>query len=190
MIMSAWREFLTTGRLGQIKAGLAPEQVEAVLGPPDDRSVKRKPVHLLRYGGVEFAFRAIPGSRESKLASIAIYFHPPGREIPEKLRPSDRGLSHGASAADIHQLLDSAALSACSTIDGEQEYLTLDSGASIVLINGRLHSVHFKAAEKEPERKQITVSLPEETVQKLKHRAAVEQLSVPNLIEKMIKAAC
>jgi ribosomal protein S3AE len=81
-----------------------------------------------------------------------------------------------------------AGIEAHSDVQGQEEYLILSSGASVVFTEGRLHSIHFKRKDKKAQRKQMTVSLPEEAVEKLQHRAQEEGLSVQALIERMIQA--
>lgn len=186
--MASILEFLTSGRLGGVHLGLRPEQVTGLLGPADDQSVRRKPVYILRYGAVEFAFKPLPDSRDSELISTAIYFAQPGREMPPTLRPADRLLSKETTGREFRQFLEQEGIAVRSEGQSDEEYLTLDSGASVVFVGGKLHSIHYARREEKPERKQMTVSLPEEAVQRLRQRAREERVSVHDLLEKMIRA--
>lgn|GEM_PF-3685625 len=182
------RDFLQTGRLGEIQLGLRPDQVIGILGAPDDQSVKKRPVHILRYGAVQFSFVAVPDTKDSRLASVAIYFDDADRPIPPPLSPTDWLPTGNTTEQQFRQFLDQVEIHVHSSVQGEQEYLILDSGASIVFVEGKLHSVHFKRRDKKPQRKQMTVSLPEEAVERLQHRAHEQGLSVQALIERMIEA--
>ena|SRR6185437_13509931 len=85
--------------------------------------------------------------------------------------------------------LDATAIQVHSKSRGEEEEcLTLNTGASAVFVQGKLHSIHFKRIENKNARKQTSVSLPKETVQMLKQRAQAERISVPVLIERLIQA--
>lgn len=186
--MSSMREFLTSGRLGDVQLGLRPEQVFEILGAANDHSARRRPVQVLRYGAVEFAFKPVPGTGDARLVSTAIHFHDPGREVPPALRPGDWLPSNETTADEFRRRLDEAGLAAHRDARGGQETLALDSGASAVFDVGKLHSLHFHRRDTKPDRKQVTVSLPEDAVQRLKHRAREEGVSVHDLLERMIKA--
>jgi|SRR5579884_711217 len=186
--MTSMREFLQTGRLGEVQPGLGPQQVTERLGPPEDQSVKRRPVQLFRYGAVEFAFMVVPGTADSRMVAVAIYFQDPDRAIPPPLRPTDWVPTGATTEQEFREFLEKSAIEAHASSEGEQAYLTLDSGASIVFTEGRLHSIHFRRREKKAHRKQMTVSLSEDTVKILQHRARDEGVSVHDLIERMIRA--
>lgn len=50
-------EFLRTGALGQIRFGMTPEQIQDLLGHPDDVGLVSRPHTLWKYGDVELHFR-------------------------------------------------------------------------------------------------------------------------------------
>ena len=83
--MALFRELLTEGKLGDARLGMRPEIVEQSLGTPDDRSVKSRPVAILKFGSVELAFKHIPDTNDSRLVSIAVYFHDRKRTLPPGL---------------------------------------------------------------------------------------------------------
>lgn len=186
--MPSMSDFLRTGRLGDIQLGLRPDQVISILGDPDGRTAKRRPVELLRYGAVEFGFVPVPDTADSRLVSIAIYFSDPSRLIPPPLRPTDWMPTNATDKQQFCQFLNEVGIEVQSRAEGQQEYLTLFSGASVVFSEGRLHSIHFKRKDKKPPRKQMTVSLPDEALERLQHRAQEEGVSVQLLIERMILA--
>lgn len=184
---SLMREFLECGRLGEVRLGVRPEQVIAILGDPEDRSAKRRPVQLLRYGAVEFAFAPVPHTTDSRMVAVAIYFNDPDRTIPAPLCPTDWNPLCTTTEYEFRRFLDESGVSDYSSIHAEQDHLVLDSGASIVFADGRFHSLHFKRRDQQNTRKQLSFSLPQEAVEKLQHRAREEGVSIPDLIERMIR---
>lgn len=186
--MPLMRDFLQTGHLGEIQLGLRPDQVIAILGDPEDQSVKKRPVQILRYGAVQFSFVAIPDTEDSRMASVAIYFDDTDRLIPPPLSPTDWLPTGNTTEQQFRQFLEQTGMQVHSSVQGEQAYLIIASGASVVFAEGKLHSIHFKRVDKKPQRKQMTVSLPQEAVERLQHRAHEEGVSVQALIERMIEA--
>src|SRR5438067_1149021 len=83
--MAKLREFLSEGKIGDVRLGMLPETIEKHLGPADDRSVKRRPVEILKVGSVEFVFKHIPNTNDSRLIATAIYFDIPDRRLPHSL---------------------------------------------------------------------------------------------------------
>ncbi len=187
--MASMRDFLMAGHLGKVQLGLRPEQVIGFLGEPEDRSVQRRPVYLLQYGAMEFAFKPVPASKDSRLVSIAMHFQGPKLDIPSSLRPSDWEPTCETTEREFRTFAESAGIDVHSTVQGEMKHLVLSSGASAAFSDERLHSIHFKRSEKKTNRRQMTVSLPEETVELLRERARKERVSIHDLIERMIKAS-
>jgi hypothetical protein len=71
-------------------------------------------------------------------------------------------------------------------VDGQYTHLVLNSGGSAVFDDGRLHSVHFRRADKGALRRQMSVSLPENTLSQLRERAQRERISLQELIERVL----
>jgi hypothetical protein len=71
-------------------------------------------------------------------------------------------------------------------VDGEYTHVLLDSGASAVFDEGRLHSIHYRRADKSARRRQMSVSLPESTLSELRARAQRENVSLAELIERVL----
>ena len=186
--MATMCEFLTSGRLGTVQLGLRPEQVTQILGEPDDRSARSRPVLLLRYGSVELAFKPVPDSADSRLASVAVHFADPDRDVPPALRPTDWVPTHDTDEGELARFLQQESIQAHSRVDGEQSHLILATGASAAFRDGKLHSLHYRRGEQKVERQQVTVSLPTETVERLRRRAERERASVRHLIERVIEA--
>jgi len=186
--MARFRELLSEGLIGDIRIGMLPETVEQHLGPPDDLSVKKRPVEIFKYGSIELAFKHAPGTNESRLVAIAIYFSMPNRRLPASVAFDDWTPTSDSTEADFRNFLDSAGMQIHSRVDGDGEntYLVLDSGASIAFADEHLHSVHFHRTDKAAPRRQMSVSLPESTLTQLRARAERENVSIQELIEKVL----
>jgi hypothetical protein len=184
--MARFRELLSEGKIGDVRIGMRPETVEQYLGAPDDRSVKKRPVEILKFGSIELAFKHIPDTNDSRLIAIAIYFSIPKRSLPPSVVFEDWTPTADTTEADFRDFLNSAGMRIHSNVDGENKYLVLDSGASIVFVDEHLHSVHFRRADKAAIRRQMSVSLPESTLTQLRARAEREKVSLQELIEKVL----
>ena len=184
--MASFRELLSQGKLGEIRHGMSPDAVEQILGPADDRSVRTRPLEILKFGSVELTFKFVPETGDSRLISLTIYFAFPNRTVPPKVKFEDFAPTGDTNEAEFKNFLSSAALTSRSKVEGDSAYLILDSGATIVFEDDRLHSIHVHRADKTHARKQMSVSLPAETVDQLRARAKRENLSVQELIEKVL----
>jgi hypothetical protein len=186
MNMATFRDFLTSGTIGAVKLGMRPEMVEQFWGAPDDRSVQRRPTEILRYGSIELVFKTVPDTDDSRLVAAAIYFGRPSQPLPDAARFEDWLPTDGTSEDEFRTFVDSAGLQVHSKVDGEYTHLVLDTGASAVFDDGRLHSVRHRRADKSSRRKQMAVSLPESTINELRARAEREHISVQELIERVL----
>lgn len=184
--MALFRELLSEGKLGEVRLGMRPETVEQYLGAPDDRSVKSRPVEILKFGSIELAFKQVPDTDDSRLVSIAIYFFDPERKLPPTIMFEDWMPTSETTEAQFREFLGSTAMQAQFRVDGENKNLVLPSGSSIVFVDDQLHSVHFRRADKGMPRRQMSVSLPESTLTQLRDRAKREKVSLQELIEKVL----
>jgi hypothetical protein len=187
--MASFREFLSQGKIGDIRIGMPLETVQKYIGPPEDLSVKKRPIEILKYGSIELAFHHAPDANSSRLIAIAIYFSLPKRMLPPSVVFEDWTPTGDTTEEDFRDFVQSAGMHACSRIDGENRNLVLDSGASIVFVDEHLHSVHFRRADKAPLRRQMSVSLPESTLTQLRARAERENVSLQELIEKVLSTS-
>lgn len=184
--MAKFHELLSEGRIGDVRIGMRLETVEQFLGLPEDRSVKNRPVEILKFGSIELAFKHVPDTKDSRLIAIAIYFSIPNRRLPASVVFEDWTPTADTTEADFRDFLRSAGMQIHSNVDGENKNLVLDSGASIVFVDERLHSVHFRRADRGAPRRQMSVSLPESTLTQLRARAEREKVSLQELIEKVL----
>jgi len=186
MKMATFQEFLTSGKIGEVQLGMRPEVVEQRLGLPDDRSVKRHPVEILRFGSLELAFKTVPQTDDTRLISVAIYFNRPKQQLPAALKFDDWTPTDATTEAEFRQFIASTGLDVHSKVDGQYTHLVLNSGGSIAFDDGQLHSVHFRRSEKGSMRRQMSVSLPENTLSQLRARAQHEHISLQELIERVL----
>ena len=81
--MTAWNDFLATGRLGPIVPGETPiEVVRDILGPPEDVSQRKIPL-ILKYGSLQFTFNRPPDGSDLILSSVGIDLGSPNPNSPE-----------------------------------------------------------------------------------------------------------
>lgn len=82
--MASILEFIKTGKLGPISLGDSKEDVENILGDPDDVSISRKP-RILRYSSLQLAFYWDKERKVGLLNSIHMYFDNEKTSFPEVL---------------------------------------------------------------------------------------------------------
>lgn len=180
--------FLTTGRIGDIEPGVSLARVRDVLGPSDDESVKRRPVYLLRYGAVQLGFTPIGGTNDYCLTTTAIYFTQPGQEVPAALRFADWSPTAEATETDVVRFAADVGLRPEPHAEWRGENVMFASGASAAFDDGRLHSLHFRRPERPADRAQISVSLPTETVRRLRRQAKEQNVTPADLLDRLINA--
>jgi hypothetical protein len=188
MNMATFREFLTSGTIDGVKLGMAPQMVERFWGSPDDRSVQRHPTEILRYGSLELVFKTVPDTDDARLVSVAIYFAKPNQQLPPGAGFEDFAPNQATTESELRSFVDSAGLHVHSKVEGQYTHLVLDTGASAVFDDGLLHSVRYRRADKSPRRRQMSVSLPENTLTQLRARAESEHISLQELIERVLSA--
>ena len=185
--MPPLREFLATGELGGVKPGLRLAQLRDLLGPPDDESVRRRPVYILRYGAAQFAFAPVPNADEYRLASTSIYFNPADRQMPLTLQFSDWTPTGQTTEAMFRQFAMDAGLRPHPDAEWRGGNVMLTSGATATFDGGMLHSLHFHKPGKPAGRKQVTVALPSETVRLLRQRAQDANVTPSDLLDRLIR---
>ena len=71
--MASILEFIRTGKLGHISTNVSKEEIENILGKPDDVTVSRKP-RIYKYGSLQLAFYWDKEKEIGLLDSIHLYF--------------------------------------------------------------------------------------------------------------------
>lgn len=149
--MPLMREFLTVGQLGSVRVGMSVARLLDVLGPPDDESVQRRPVYIVRYGTAQFAFVPGPYDRDGyRMVGVAMYFDQPGRELPSSLQCSDWTPSRDTTELAFRQFAAGAGLQPHPDAAWRCGNVMFPSGATAVFDGGRLHSLHFHRPQAVP----------------------------------------
>jgi hypothetical protein len=184
--MAKLQDFLLNGQIGDIRVGMLPGDVERRWGPAQDRTVQRRPIEILKYGSIELAFGKVPGTADSRLVSAAIYFFNPQRTLPPNVIFEDWSPSGETFEREFREYLASIKVDVHSKGDDENTYLELESGASVVFVEGRLHSIHYHRRDRREVRRQVSVSMPEVTLNQLRDRARRENVPLNELIERVL----
>jgi hypothetical protein len=178
-------EFLRTGLFGDLRCGLAKDEVRDLLGAPDDVSVRRNP-ELWKYGPLELAFFRPEGRDESSLSSLSLQFWDPGAAWPDSLEPTGWLPSGQTTFAEFRAFLDASAIPVYGgAMSGPQQHLVVGSGVRVSFDEGSLHSVNY-TPRREPDIKQITVAIPREHWKAIQQEAAASGVSVSRLCARWI----
>jgi hypothetical protein len=179
--MATLEQFLQTGELGPLHPGMGQAEVITLLGPPEDESVAKHP-QILKYGGLQLTFLKPPGAAERGLAHIGLYFRPRAEPIPEPALPTDSTGTPETTLAEVREFLARAGLKESAVVEcDETNYLILPSGARITFDGQKLCTIHFVTRTPTPARKQISVSVPEDTWNQLRTLARQLKRSVSEL---------
>jgi hypothetical protein len=181
--MATLEQFLRTGELGPLHVGMREAEVIALLGAPQDESVSRKP-RILKYGGLQLAFRRRPGAMDGELTFIGLYFSPGAEPIPEPSRPTDFNGSANTTVVDVRAFFAKANL--LDLVIKEGENLVMASGATIAFEDQILHSIQFAAPVGKRAIKQLSVSISNETLNQLMAVAKQSNRSVSELCAEWI----
>jgi hypothetical protein len=184
--MATLEQFLQTGDLGPIHLGMSQAEVSAVLGPPQDESVSRHP-QILKYGGLQLTFHANPGTADRMLGHIGLYYSPRAEPIPEPALPTDFTGTPETTIAEVREFLARVGLKELAVVEEEiTGNLILPSGARIAFDDQMLQSIHFAIRTSAPAKKQISVSIGNDTWKQLKTLARQSKRSVSELCAEWI----
>lgn len=140
-MMASFREFLCTGRLGNLRCGLSMLEVRDLLGEPEDVSTKRNP-QIWKYGSLELTFYTPFKTEEPRLASFTIQFHLPTVKLPESLPLSDRLPTSEMSLEEFRELLLDVPVHVDGGVtSGPIQHLVLGSGVRVSFDDGRLYNL-------------------------------------------------
>ncbi|MBX9626222.1 MAG: hypothetical protein K2X82_20655 [Gemmataceae bacterium] len=179
--MATLERFLRTGELGPLRPGLGQDEVVAALGPPDDESVGRNPL-VLKYGGLQLSLHQPNGGAGRRLVLIGLYIGTGQGPIPETVRPTDFAGTAETTEADVRAFLARFGLPAeAVAVDEDTSHLVLPTGVRIVFDGGTLHSIQYAPRAAAAARKQIAVSVPADTWDRLRELARAANQSVPEL---------
>jgi hypothetical protein len=180
--MVTLEQFLRTGDLGPVRFGITAEAVTAALGPPPDESVRKKPL-ILKYGGLQLTLAA-PGPGEARrVTHVGLYFRPPAEPLPDPVRPTDWLPTTATTESEFRGYLAQVGL---PVGDAGEDRIVLPSGAQVSFADGRLHSIQFSHREPGPATRQVSVTLPEATLDSVRARARQANRSVAELCAEWI----
>jgi hypothetical protein len=184
--MATLEQFLQTGELGPIHAGMSEAAVIALLGPPQDESLARR-AKILKYGGLQLTVLSLPEAADRELAHLGLYFGPCAEPIPEQVRPTDFDGSSETTIADVREFLARVGLQESEAVEDEDtSSLTLPSGAHITFDGPTLWSIQFARKAVDAAKKQLSVSISEDTWAKLSALARESNQSLSRLCAEWI----
>lgn len=183
--MATLEQFLRTGELGSLHLGMSEADVIALLGPAEDKSVSRQPL-ILKYGGLQLTFVRRPHGTEPALSLIGLYFHPEGTAVPETARLTDFSGSSETTIADLRDFFGRVGLKEAAVVDGQDNYLIAPSGAQLSFDGQNLQSIILAGRTSTKTKKQIAVSVAEDTWKCLKALAGASNKSVAELCAEWI----
>jgi hypothetical protein len=184
--MATIRQFLETGELGPIHPGMSEADLLAILGPPQDESLARRP-KTLKYGGLQLTVLSRPNAADRELAHVGLYFGPLAEPIPELVRPTDFNVSSETTLSEMREFLARVNLEESAAVEEEDTIrLTLPSGAQITFDGPKLWSIQFAKRAAAPAKRQIAVSISEDTWTQLKTLAQQSKQSLSELCAEWI----
>jgi hypothetical protein len=185
--MATLKHFLQTGELGPLRPGMSEADVVEVLGPPSDESVARHP-KILKYGGLQLTFVRDPGAQSMRLEHVGLYYRQPVEPIPGPARPADFNGTPETTLSEVRDFLARMGVQEYEVDESEDaSYLILPSGVRFTFDGQKLWSINFVSRRPAPNAKQISVSLPTDTWNRLRQRARASDRSVAELCAEWIK---
>jgi hypothetical protein len=184
--MIAFDDFLKTGKIGPLEIGLPRNAIRDRLGHPADTSVGRRP-EIWRYGPIELAFYAGPEGSEPFLTSITYHFDRPSSPIPDALNSAGWLPTMETSIDAFRAHMNEAGIPVFGGVDsGPHQYLVLGSSVRVTFNEGKLYSVGY-TAKREPEFKQLSLSVRKEDLDQIHREAKSRGISVSALCSLWIR---
>jgi hypothetical protein len=185
--MATLADFLLTGKLGRIATGVSKEFVREILGDPEDVSVQKNP-EVWKYGALQLGFFRGQDDDQTYLAFIGLYYHGADDPVPEALGLTGWMPSRETTPQVIRDYLATfnGVTGAIAFRESDGDLVMENSGVVIVFDEGKLDKIVFTAPAKMPHR-QVSVSIPEDTLQIIRCEAARRKVSVSSLCAQWIK---
>jgi len=160
-------------------------QARDLLGEPDAVSSQKHP-RIWKYGSLELSFYQLPDAASPFLISISLYFHTPGSRPPDSVELIGWSPSDETTFEEFRAFLDHSAIRVDGGVaSGPHQHLVLASGVRVTFDEGRLYSVGY-TLRREPELKQITISIPRRELKAIQQEAAASGISVSKLCSRWI----
>ncbi len=184
-VMPSFVEFLKTGQLEKLHCGMSQAQVRDLLREPDAVSSQKHP-RIWKYGSLELSFYQLPDGASPFLISISLYFHTPGSRPPDFVELIDWSPSHETTFEEFRDFLVHSAIRVDGGVaSGPHQHLVLASGVRVTFDEGRLYSVGY-TLRREPEMKQVTITIPRRDLKAIQQEAAASGVSVSKLCSRWI----
>jgi len=183
--MVSFVDFLRTGHLGSLSCEMSQAQVRDLLGEPDAVSSQKHP-RIWKYGSLELSFYQPPDGASPFLVSISLYFHTPGSRPPDSVELIGWSPSHETTFEEFRAFLDRSAIRIDGGVaSGPHQHLVLACGVRVTFDEGRLYGVGY-TLRREPEMKQVTITIPRADLEAIHHQAASLGTSVSKLCSRWI----
>ncbi len=183
--MNTIDEFLKTGRLGRLGKGITTEEVREWLGDPEGTSGKGWP-QLWKYGSLQLGFHRASSDEVPSLISIGLYFRVEDQSPPEALALTGWAPRHGCTFTDFEHHLDEAGIATSGGVISEtHKHLIVGPGVRVTFEDDVLDSIQH-TARREPERKQLTVSVRRQNLDRIRAEARARGISVSTLCSEWI----
>lgn len=175
--MATLEDFLRGGGLGPLHFGMTPEEVRAILGPPQDTASVKRPL-IWKYGALQLTFKRVEADKSWRLAHMGIYFQ--NREsIPESVRPTDWLPTSDTTETQFRTCLPQQGLSVYGTVEGVSgRNLILATGAQATFQDDKLQSLQFTNRRPAVE---LSIPVPSEILTALRAKARESNRSVVDL---------
>jgi hypothetical protein len=185
------KDFVSTGKFGEITLGLTQSEVKALLGEPDAMGgVSRKyPVpRLWIYGNFEFFFNhekdggklvylSLPSFEESPVVSSNIIFDAWIFKADLSLEEATKHFKRENISFELAQTSEFIDLNA----DDVVMKLETRAGANIYFLNDKLFSLNLKDKTPAPVKKQLSVTLPLEAYEKIRQESVRTKIPIAKL---------
>jgi hypothetical protein len=179
-------EFLETSRLGQLVEGRTTHEVRDLLGEPEGVSGRGWP-QLWKYGSIQLGFHRTTRDEIPFLTSIALYFRVPDEAPPEALKFSGWYPAIGCSYDEFRAHLDEVGIRVYGGVaSGPRKHLIVGPGVRITFDEDVLDSIQH-TAKREPDRKQLLISVPREALDSIRLEARARGISPSSLCSNWVE---
>jgi len=183
--MPSFIEFLKTGQLEKLHCEMSKDEVRELLGEPEAVSPQGNP-QIWKYGPLELTFYRSSEAESPWLVSIVIHFHSHPIKLPESLGLTGSWPTGETTFEEFRDFLVRSAIRVDGGVaSGPHQHLVLASGVRVTFDEGRLYSVGY-TLRREPELKQITISIPRRDLKAIQQEAAASGVSVSKLCSRWI----
>ena len=184
-VMPSLVEFLKTGQLGKLHCGMSKDEVRELLGEPEAVSPQGNP-QIWKYGSLELTFYRSSEAESPWLVSIVIHFHSHPINLPGFQGLASWWPTGETTFEEFRDFLVHSAIRVDGGVaSGPHQHLVLASGIRVTFDEGRLYSVGY-TLRREPELKQITISIPRRDLKAIQQEAAASGVSVSKLCSRWI----